>query len=140
MSILDLFGGNIIEAGIDTIKDYINKDKEKLKIVLDYNEKLSEKETSLLRGQIEVNKQEAQHKSLFVAGWRPFIGWTAGFAILYYYILQPFIVVVGSIYSIEIVMPNIDVMSLYNLVLAMLGVAGLRTYEKLKGVDTKEIK
>ena len=43
----------------------------------------------LAKGQLEINKAEAQHKSLFVAGWRPFIGWTCGIALAWHFVLAP---------------------------------------------------
>jgi len=94
-----------------------------------------EQEPSL--AQIKVNTQEAKHRTIFVAGWRPFIGWVCGFSIASYYIPQ---FVLASYLWIKICLdanellpyPEINAESLFELVLAMLGMAGLRTYEKLK--------
>lgn len=87
--------------------------------------------------QTEVNKVEAQHSNLFVAGWRPFIGWVCGSALAYQFILRPllpwFSVMVGHPVP---EMPSLDD-SLMELVMAMLGLGGLRTFEKVRGVARK---
>lgn len=78
--------------------------------------------------QTEINKIEAQHRSIFVAGWRPFIGWVCGVALCYSYILSPFIDI-----FVEQPMPELDTVTMYNLVLALLGLGAMRTAEKFKG-------
>lgn len=85
--------------------------------------------------QIDVNKEEARHTSIFVAGWRPFIGWTCGVGILWAFVGQP--VAAWYITAFEPAsiktLPQINTDHLFELVLAMLGMGGLRTYEKIKG-------
>jgi hypothetical protein len=88
-------------------------------------------ELSLLVGQLEINKVEAAHKSLFVSGWRPFIGWVCGVGLLYNVLVQP-------IFDIWVDMPEINPDLLYPVLLGMLGMSGLRTYEKFKGVQREE--
>tara|TARA_R110000787_G_scaffold257412_1_gene362594 strand:+ start:683 stop:1072 length:390 start_codon:yes stop_codon:yes gene_type:complete len=88
-------------------------------------------ELSLLVGQLEINKVEAAHKSLFVAGWRPFIGWVCGVGLLYNVLVQP-------IFDIWVDMPEINPDLLYPVLLGMLGMSGLRTYEKFKGVQRED--
>jgi len=89
-------------------------------------------------GQIEINKIEAAHKNLFVAGWRPFIGWVCGVGILYAFIGQPILEWIITFKGLEVTTPEIDTTTLYNLVIAMLGMAGLRTYEKFKNVSREK--
>jgi hypothetical protein len=79
--------------------------------------------------QIELNKVEAQHRSVFVAGWRPFIGWVCGMALLYSFIVSPILFFVFE------KIPEINTTMLFNLVIAMLGMSSLRTYEKQKGIS-----
>ena len=79
--------------------------------------------------QIEVNKAEAQHSSIFVAGWRPFVGWVCGFALLYHFIAQPVIVLFSGIET-----PTFDMNTLTTILMGMLGLGGLRTFEKSKGI------
>lgn len=86
--------------------------------------------------QTEINKVEAASSSVFVAGWRPFIGWVCGFALAYVYVLYPFLLWATAAYDIPIKdIPNLETDSLYQLVLAMLGLGSLRTFEKVKGVN-----
>lgn len=87
-------------------------------------------------GQLEVNKTEAQHRSIFVAGWRPFIGWTCGIALMAHFVLFPatdFIVAYLG-YNVP-PMPAFDMESLMTVLLGMLGLGGMRSFEKLKGVS-----
>ena len=77
--------------------------------------------------QTEINKVEAQHRSVFVAGWRPFIGWVCGVSLGYSFFLAPII----DIWVSD--MPELDTDTLYNLVLALLGLGTLRTAEKFMG-------
>ncbi len=76
----------------------------------------------------ELNKAEAQHRSIFVAGWRPFIGWVCGFAFAYHYVVFPIIV---TMYP-DTVFPELETNELFTVLMGMLGMGGLRTYEKLK--------
>ena len=86
--------------------------------------------------QNKVNLAEAQHKSVFVAGWRPFIGWICGVGLLWAYIVQPVAMWYISVAHPEVAtLPQINTDGLYQLVLAMLGMGGLRTFEKMKGVS-----
>lgn len=85
--------------------------------------------------QVEVNKAEAQHKSIFVAGWRPFVGWTCGVALAYHFVLAPLILFGVGISGFEIpALPEFDMGSLMTVLMGMLGLGGLRTYEKQKGL------
>ncbi len=85
--------------------------------------------------QVATNQAEAKHRSVFVAGWRPFIGWTCGVALAYHFVLAPFILFGVSVAGIEIPpLPAFDMDSLMTVLLGMLGLGGLRTYEKSKGL------
>jgi len=85
--------------------------------------------------QVEVNKQEASHRSIFVAGWRPFIGWTCGVALAYHFVLTEIIIFAAAWYGIEIPeLPSFDMDSLMTVLLGMLGLGSLRTFEKYKGL------
>ncbi|AUS01807.1 holin [Vibrio phage 1.293.O._10N.261.52.E1] len=88
----------------------------------------------LLLGQLEVNKAEAQHRSVFVAGWRPAIGWICAAAIGWNFIGLPIAEVVVAFMETGVVLPDVATDKLFELVLGMLGLGGLRTYEKSKGI------
>jgi hypothetical protein len=98
---------------------------------------LKQLEQAINLGQIEVNKAEAASDKLFVAGWRPFIGWVGGFALAYSFVIAPTAVWIAELNGAKAELPTIDTGVLFNLVLAMLGFGGLRTYEKLRGVQDK---
>lgn len=91
----------------------------------------------LLTGQIEINKIEAASSNWFVAGWRPFVGWVCGFALAYAAILEPFLRFGATMTGYEGDFPVIDTTLTLQVLLGMLGLAGMRTREKEKGVTTK---
>ena len=99
--------------------------------------------TSLVQGQLEINKTEAQHGSIFVAGWRPFIGWVCGAALVWNFIIQPLLLwVAWMMPDLGIDMstaPKLDSGELMTVLLGMLGLGGLRTYEKRLGVSRNEL-
>ena len=99
--------------------------------------KLEELEQAAKMGQIRVNEAEAKSRFLFVAGWRPFIGWVCGAALAYAFIVQPTVEWWAAIEHNNVNLPTIDAGVLFNLVLAMLGLGGLRTLEKVKNVQDR---
>ena len=97
--------------------------------------------TSLVQGQLQINMKEAEHGSVFVAGWRPAIGWICGIALGWNYILQPVISWVAFIGGLDLVAaPQLDTAELTTILLGMLGLGGLRTYEKRLGVARTGVK
>ena len=84
--------------------------------------------------QMEINIQEAKHRTIFVAGWRPFIGWVCGVALLYNFILRDLIAWGLLMYDKALEPPpELAMEHLMTVLLGMLGLGGMRTYEKLKG-------
>lgn len=88
----------------------------------------------LLSGQLEINKAEAQHKSVFIAGWRPFVGWTCGVGLLYASILEPLMRFIATMAGYSGEFPVIDTTLTMQVLLGMLGLVAARTREKEKGV------
>ena len=85
--------------------------------------------------QIEVNKAEAASGSIFKGGWRPFIGWVCGVAFAYHFILQPTLVFILTASGVALPdLPEFDMGTLLPVLGGMLGIGGLRTYEKQKGL------
>ena len=85
--------------------------------------------------QLAINKEEASSGSLFKGGWRPCIGWICGIAFGYHFVLQPVIIFVVALIGIEIPeLPEFDMGTLLTVLGGMLGIGGLRTYEKQKGL------
>lgn len=86
--------------------------------------------------QLEVNKVEAGHRSIFVAGWRPFIGWTCGAGLAWAFVGQPVANWVIGTFGVKVAaLPVLPIDGLTELVFAMLGIGALRTFEKVKGVS-----
>ena len=89
----------------------------------------------LAMAQIEVNKAEASSGSVFKGGWRPFIGWVCGFAFAYHFILQPILLFGIAVAGVSFPpLPAFDMSQMMPVLLGMLGLGGLRTYEKKTGV------
>ena len=98
----------------------------------DFQLKLAEKITEANKMQVEVNKIEAKHQSIFVSGWRPFIGWSCGSALAYNFIIQPLLYTFLQLFNVIIQLPKLEIEQLVGILLAMLGMSGYRTYEKIK--------
>jgi hypothetical protein len=86
-------------------------------------------------GQLEINKVEAQHTSLFVAGWRPAVGWVCVIGLAYNFLLYPLLTWLVAVTGAEINPPALLSENLMELVLGMLGLGALRSFEKYKGVN-----
>ena len=81
----------------------------------------------LIELQSEINKVEAQHRTIFVAGWRPFIGWVCGVALAYNFVLRDLLIwFIGP----EQVPPALQMEHLMTVLIGMLGLGGMRTFEK----------
>lgn len=83
--------------------------------------------------QAEINRIEAGHRSLFVAGWRPFIGWVCGVGFLWAFLLHPLFEWVVVLRDLDITPPDIITDNMMELVLALLGLGTLRSVEKMSG-------
>ena len=86
------------------------------------------------KAQTDVNAVEAANPNMFVAGWRPALGWTCAFAFAFIYVIGPMITWLSTMAGNPIPLPSFNVDALMGLTLGMLGLGGLRTYEKVKGV------
>jgi hypothetical protein len=138
---------NLIQGALSPILDGV------LRLIPDKNKRAEAKEqfegqmlaamTALVQGQLEINKEQAKHSSVFVAGARPFIMWVCGFALMWQFLLEP--MATWSLLAFaqpETVppFPELDIGPLMTLLLGMLGLGGLRTYEKRLGVERNSIK
>ena len=89
----------------------------------------------LAKGQLAINKEEAKSSNIFVAGWRPFIGWSCGFALVWHFIAAPFIIFFAALFGATLPpLPEFVMGSLMTVLMGMLGLGGLRTFEKYKKV------
>ena len=85
--------------------------------------------------QSETNKVEAASPQLFVAGWRPALGWVCAAGFAYAFVVGPIVAMVIRIFKTEYVLPVLDTSSLIALVTGMLGLGGMRTFEKIQGIE-----
>ncbi len=145
MSIWDtlLGGGNLVKAVGDVVDNLVTTDEERLEKELERYKAEREydyKEAQLLSqqnvAQAEVNKEEARTGNLFIAGWRPAIGWVGAIALFYQFVLYPLLLWIPGIKNPP---EPLDYTLLYTLITGMLGIAGMRSYDKLKKTDTTNI-
>lgn len=148
MSILAPLGGaalgGIVKTVGDVIDDLHTSDAERAQADLESRRE----DNKLLLGQQEINKTEAQHASVFVAGWRPYIGWVCGTALAAVYIPKALVMTGIWVYAAIVLVadwngvgtlpalpefPDLGVVDLIALTGTLLGMAGLRTKETLEG-------
>lgn len=105
-------------------------------------EKMAEIELKLLemefiaeKAQTDINFVEAQNPNLFVSGWRPFIGWICGIGVFYHFIGFSLMEWSIKVFKLSVEPPKLDTDGLMGLVIALLGMGGLRTFEKVRGVE-----
>ena len=89
------------------------------------------------KAQLEVNKVEAGHASLFVSGWRPAVGWVCVLGMAGNFMVIPFTNFVLALLEIDVTIPLIDTATMMPVLMGMLGLGGLRTYEKSKDIHRK---
>lgn len=139
MSLLGI--GSIIEAVGKVAGDLITTDKERLEMAIEQRKlDLEEKKLDMAgdMAQIEVNKEEAKSSSFFVSGWRPFIGWGCGIAFIYSALIEPISrFVATTIFMYSGAFPVIDTDLTMQVMLGMLGLGAMRSYEKKSGVASK---
>ena len=131
-----LSGLNALIGPISALLDKVIPDK-------DLREKLShdiatmaEKHTQeQVMAQIEVNKVEAAHHNMFVSGWRPAVGWTCTLSLMSNFILIPMTNFILALMESEIVIPLMDVSTMMPVLMGMLGLGTMRSFEKAKGVS-----
>ena len=119
----------------DVLDRFFPNKEERAKAEREIEAKLTAHLASIDLAQLEVNKQEAAHRSLFIAGWRPFVGWTCGLALFYTYLVQPMATFVMAQTGDLVQLPQVDLSMMMPVLLGMLGLGGLRSFEKYKGVS-----
>ena len=122
---------------VDNVLDKFIEDKD-LKTKLNHELKKSVQDANL--AQIQVNMEQAKHASIFVAGARPAIMWVCCFGLAWQFVLQPVAVWVINVTDYEIGLPLIPTEGLLPLTLALLGLGGMRTAEKIQGKARNNIK
>jgi hypothetical protein len=127
----------IVSAVVGVADELFTSDEERARVELERYQI----EAGLVKGQLDVNALEAKHKSVFVAGWRPFIGWIGGAALAYQFLLYPLLLWGVALSGVDIVAPPVlDADALWVLVSGMLGIAGMRSFDKSRSTQTDRIK
>lgn len=87
------------------------------------------------QAQSQVNAEEAKSSNLFVSGWRPFLGWVFGSSFAWVFVIQPIITFVLRAANHPVELPTLDLSQMTPMVTGMLGLAGMRTYEKIQNAQ-----
>lgn len=155
---MNLLGIGAVVEGVGKIADDLfTSDEERLKVALQENII----DAQLMQGQMAVNQAEAQHASVFVAGWRPAIGWVGAAALAYQFLVYPLLVWLWALLQAKGVIPchidpsvipidkiaqctfkqppELSADALWVIISGMLGIAGMRSYDKAKGTATDRV-
>jgi hypothetical protein len=119
-----------IAAGLKVLDKFVPDPEAKAKAEAELRSSLQQWD----KAQTDVNAVEASNPNLFVAGWRPMIGWVCALALAYQYLVCPLGMWIATSLHLAVTTPPKLDDSLWQLMFGMLGMGGLRTYEKLKGV------
>ena len=119
-----------IAAGLKVLDKFVPDPEARVKAEADLRNSLQAWD----KAQTDVNAIEAANASIFVSGWRPFIGWVCGIALAYQYVAAPLVMWLAMTLGVNLAPPPRIDDTLWQLVFAMLGMGGLRTFEKIKGV------
>ena len=125
-----LFSGGTVKAVAGVIDELHTSEEEKEQLKL----RFAEVESKIKEKQLDINKVEAGHRSIFVSGWRPFLGWVSGLSIGYVYLFQPLLDMILQMFGVKVDWVVLDLGQLMPLILGMLGLGGLRSFEKAKGL------
>ena len=138
MNLLNI--SSIIDSVGKVAGDLITTDKEKMQLEIE-NRKLDQ---AIDIAQIQVNKEEAKSSSLFVSGWRPAVGWSGAAALAYQFLFYPllgwgwkWLQAMNYVPAEMTPPPLLDAEQLWVMLSGILGIAGMRTFEKQKGVASK---
>lgn len=124
--------GSIFEIGKTLLDRFVPDPEKKREAEMEMFRMAADGELKQVLAQLEINAREAQHQSIFVAGWRPFFGWVGGVAFGYSVVVQPIMVWYGMSHGWP-QPPELNADLLWVVITGMLGIGGLRTYEKKIG-------
>jgi hypothetical protein len=133
---------DLIGPIINKVLDYIPDPKAKAEAAAKAEQALLDNQEHIMamlsasdQKQTETNTEEAKSTSLFIAGWRPFIGWTCGAAFGWAYVVQPIAAFAFSAAHHPVTLPVIEFSAMSQVLMGMLGLGALRTYEKKTGTE-----
>jgi len=131
---LDLLG-KLVDP-VSNILDKVVEDKDqKARLAHEIATMAERHAQELAKGQIDINKEEAKSRNIFIAGWRPFVGWTCGLALFWHFLGLPVTLFITGWFNLQHPpLPEFDMQSLMTVLLGMLGLGGMRSFEKFKGL------
>jgi|TARA_R100001530_G_scaffold113906_1_gene80870 hypothetical protein len=119
----------------DLLGKFIEDKDQKNKLAFELATMADNHAQELAKGQLEINKAEAASGSVFKGGWRPAIGWVCAMSLAWTYFAQPFISFAVGAFGVTLPpLPQLDMGALMPLMLGMLGLGSMRSYEKMKGL------
>ena len=122
---------------VSSVLDKFIEDKDKKAQLAHEIATMSENTQTVVKAQLEINKTEAQHASVFVSGWRPAIGWVCCLGMAGNFLIIPFVNMALELAETEVLVPMIELDVMMPVLMGMLGLGAMRTVEKVKKVDRK---
>lgn len=141
MGLLDFGVGDIVQGAAKIIGLFVEDPTEKAKALAKLNEMQHDElmaqldmDKSIAVSQSQTNTAEASSGNLFVAGWRPMVGWVCGAAYAYTFVIQPFLTFILAAFGRTVATPVLSMADLVPVLFGMLGLGAMRSYDKKNGV------
>ena len=132
--------GSLVEPVTGLLDKFIEDKDQKAKIAFDLSTMAERHAQELAKGQIAANAEQAKHPSIFVAGARPAIMWICALGLLTQFFIMPIAEWATAIWMPDVTLPSLATGELMTLPLSLLGLGGMRSYEKSKGVARENMK
>lgn len=129
MGLVNIDVGKAVDGIVGALDGLFTSDEEREQKKIELMELLQRPSMA----QVELNKIEAAHRSVFVAGWRPAIGWTCAAGLAWHFLGYPFGSFIAAVFDSQVSLPTVESQNIIDLVIAMLGLGAYRSYEKVKG-------
>ena len=124
--------GPIFDIGKTILDRFVPDPEKKAAAEMELVKMAADGDLKQIIAQLEINAKEAAHPSIFVAGWRPFFGWAGGVGFIYSVMLQPMLAWYSSVRGWPSP-PVLNIDLLWVVITGMLGIGGMRTFEKSRG-------
>ena len=125
---------NLIGPATQLLDKFIEDKDQKMALAHEISTMAERHAQELAKGQIEANTQQAKHPSLFVAGARPAIMWICALGLLTQFFIMPIAEWATAIWLPDVLLPELNTGELMTLTLSLLGLGGMRSFERVKGV------
>ena len=126
--------GSLVQPVTGLLDKFIEDKDQKNQLAHEISTMAERHAQELAKGQLEINKAEAQSRNVFIAGWRPFIGWTCGVAMAYNYVVHPILIFTLAQFNYLVAIPALDLSEMMPVLMGMLGLGGLGSFEKYKWI------